>query len=184
MTARPSGADCAPPSPKPIAIGIMPKIIAAAVIRIARRRLLAPSRAASNSGVSFAPRMLGEGDQQNRVGDRDADRHDRAHERLNVQRGAGEPQHQQHAAQHRGNGQHDGQRQADGLEVGGQQQEDHQNRQQQTDAQAGDGLFQRRNLAAVLDAHAFRRSARAGQRRVQLLRRFAQRHAVDVGGER
>ena len=35
---------------KPIAMGIIPKIIAAAVIRMARRRPLAPVRAASRSG--------------------------------------------------------------------------------------------------------------------------------------
>ena len=47
MTARPSGAVWEPPSPIPIAIGSMPKIIAPAVIRIARSLLPAPSRAAS-----------------------------------------------------------------------------------------------------------------------------------------
>ena len=51
MTARPSGADCDPPSPNPVAMGSMPKIIAAAVIRIARSRLEAPSRAASITGL-------------------------------------------------------------------------------------------------------------------------------------
>ena len=51
MTARPSGADCDPPSPNPIAIGAMPQIIAAAVIRIALNRLAAPSRAASKTAL-------------------------------------------------------------------------------------------------------------------------------------
>ncbi len=36
------------------------------------------------------PRMLGEGHQQNRIGDRDSDRHDRAHEGLHVERGGGQ----------------------------------------------------------------------------------------------
>src|SRR5207253_2021961 len=47
ITARPRGADCAPPSPAPIAIGSMPKIIAEAVIRTARKRAPAPSLVAS-----------------------------------------------------------------------------------------------------------------------------------------
>ena len=51
ITARPSGADCAPPSPIPMAIGTMPNTMAAAVIKMARRRLLAPSRTASCSGL-------------------------------------------------------------------------------------------------------------------------------------
>jgi hypothetical protein len=46
ITALPRGADCALPSPKPIAIGIMPQIMAVAVIRIARMRLVAPVRVA------------------------------------------------------------------------------------------------------------------------------------------
>ena len=42
MTARPSGAVCSPPSPKPSAIGTMPAIMAQLVIRIGRSRPLAP----------------------------------------------------------------------------------------------------------------------------------------------
>ncbi len=51
MTARPSGAVC-PRSPDASAMGIIPAIIAVAVIKIARKRLLPPSTAAS---VTFAP---------------------------------------------------------------------------------------------------------------------------------
>ena len=54
MTARPSGADCDPASPKPIAIGTMPKIMAAAVMRIARKRLVAPTCA--DWRTEFPPR--------------------------------------------------------------------------------------------------------------------------------
>ncbi len=48
-TARPNGAVCWPPSPRPSAIGIMPAIMARLVIRIARNRLRAPSTAASDA---------------------------------------------------------------------------------------------------------------------------------------
>src|SRR5580693_7270345 len=89
MTARPSGADCAPLSPIPMAIGSIPKIIAAAVISTARSRPLAPSRVAS--GVA---RLFRECDQQNGVGHPDSNSHNRAHERLDVESGAGPEQHQ------------------------------------------------------------------------------------------
>ena len=47
MTARARGAVSPPLSPSPRAMGIIPKIIAAAVIRMARTRLWPPSTAAS-----------------------------------------------------------------------------------------------------------------------------------------
>ena len=53
-----------------------------------RRR---PSTAASRRGQPVAAAALGEGDQQDRVGHRHADGHDRADERLDVERRAGEP---------------------------------------------------------------------------------------------
>jgi len=43
ITARPSGAVCAPPSPRPAAIGNMPATIAPPVMRIGRSRLVAPA---------------------------------------------------------------------------------------------------------------------------------------------
>ena len=68
-----------------------------------------------------------------------------------------------HAAEDRRNGQQDRQRQAQRLEVRGQQQEDRQHRQQQADAQSGEGLLERRNLAA--QAHAQRPGAARRRRR-------------------
>ena len=50
-TARPRGADCDPLSPRPIAIGIIPQIIAVAVIRMARNRPTAPAREAAVTSV-------------------------------------------------------------------------------------------------------------------------------------
>ena len=126
------------------------------------------------------PRPFGERDQQNRVRHRDSNRHDRAHERLHVQRRPRDQQHQQHSAQHRGNRQHDRQRQPHRLEIRRQQKKDHQDRQQQTSPQPGKRLFQRRNLAAHLHADTLRRVARRRQSLIQLPRRFAQRHAMDI----
>ena len=47
MTARPSGAFCSPPSPRPIAIGNMPMIMASAVMTTGRMRTKPASTAAS-----------------------------------------------------------------------------------------------------------------------------------------
>ncbi len=66
MTARPSGAFCSPPSPIPRAIGIMPIIIASAVISTGRNRVNPASRAAwsavcpraSSSFAKLTTRML------------------------------------------------------------------------------------------------------------------------------
>ena len=46
ITARPSGAFCSPPSPRPSAIGAMPMIIASAVISTGRKRTKPASSAA------------------------------------------------------------------------------------------------------------------------------------------
>src|SRR4051794_11446791 len=46
ITARPSGAFCSPPSPRPVAIGNMPKIIAKAVINTGLSRVIPAANAA------------------------------------------------------------------------------------------------------------------------------------------
>ena len=51
MTARPSGAFCSAPSPMPSAIGIMPMIIASAVISTGRMRV-APASSAASDGAA------------------------------------------------------------------------------------------------------------------------------------
>ena len=47
ITARPNGAFCSPPSELPMAIGITPRIMARAVIRTGRSRVVADSMAAA-----------------------------------------------------------------------------------------------------------------------------------------
>ena len=51
ITARPSGAFCSPPSPKPSAIGTMPIIIASAVMSTGRMRVYPAATAALNAGM-------------------------------------------------------------------------------------------------------------------------------------
>ncbi len=54
ITARPKGAFCSAPSPKPKAIGIIPMIIASAVINTGRMRV-APASSAALTGPSPSP---------------------------------------------------------------------------------------------------------------------------------
>jgi hypothetical protein len=56
ITARPSGAFCSAPSPRPSAIGIMPMIIASAVISTGRMRVAPASSAADSGGTPAASR--------------------------------------------------------------------------------------------------------------------------------
>ena len=98
MTARASAAFCSSPAP-PIAIGIMPTIIAAAVISTGRMRVWPASIAASKRRLAGQLLLAREGDQQDGVRRGDADRHDRAHQRGHVERRAGDEQHRDDAAQ-------------------------------------------------------------------------------------
>src|SRR5262249_50797392 len=56
ITARPRGAFCSPPSPRPSAIGSMPMIIASAVINTGRMRVAPPSSAAASGSAPSARR--------------------------------------------------------------------------------------------------------------------------------
>ena len=89
ITARPSGACIWLPFSRARAIGTMPTVMAQAVMRIGRRRSPAPTMAASTAGTPL-PVVVHERHEHHRVGHRDAQAHDRAHERLDVQRGVGE----------------------------------------------------------------------------------------------
>ena len=51
ITARPRGAFCSPPSPSPSAIGNMPIIIARAVIKTGRKRLVPASHADASGSI-------------------------------------------------------------------------------------------------------------------------------------
>ena len=86
MTARPSGAFCSPPSPRPSDIGSMPMIIASAVMSTGRRRVMPAASAAVARVAPDLALIVGEGDHEDAVRGRDADAHDRAHERGHAER--------------------------------------------------------------------------------------------------
>ncbi len=187
ITARPSGAICCPPSPKASAIGSMPAIMAAEVIRMGRSRREAASTTAAlalsardrlSVGGALARRalLLGKGDQQNRVGHRHADRHDRADERLDVKRRARDQPEQRHDAGDRrparsrrrpAPSRNDWKLAASSRKI-----DDHGQRQPDGQARCSISLH-RRNLAADLDGRPLGRLARRRDR--PLARRRATR---------
>src|SRR5262249_18146558 len=99
-TARPSGAVCSPPALRPIAIGTIPAIIAQLVISTGRSRLRPPPTAPRTESAKH-PGALRERDQEDRVGHRHPEGHDRPHERLQVQRRAGCQERQPDSAEGR-----------------------------------------------------------------------------------
>ena len=152
ITARPSGAFCSPASPRPSAIGTMPMIIASAVISTGRRRILPASITASNAvDVAARAQVVGEADHQDRVRHRNADRHDRAHQRFDVDRRAGERQHPDDADQAAGHRHHDDERIDPGLEQDHQQRIDQDHRQDHAEAEAAERRLHHLVLAADVD---------------------------------
>ena len=106
------------------------------------------------------PIALGEGDEQDRIGHRHADRHDRAHQRLDVQRRAGDPQRDRNAGDDRGDREHDRERQPEGLKIRRQQQKDHDHRDEEPELEAAEHLLHRHDLPAHGHVHALRRARR------------------------
>ena len=98
MTARPSGAFCSPPSPRPSDIGSMPMIIARAVISTGRSRVSRPTRRRYGRRT-LVPLIVGERDHQDAVGCGHADAHDRAHQGRHAERRLRHEQHPHDARQ-------------------------------------------------------------------------------------
>ena len=71
-------------------------------------------------GRPVPSRVFGKCHQQNRIRNRDADRHDRSHERLHIQRRSGNEEDQQHAADDGGYRRDDGEGESERLKVRGQ----------------------------------------------------------------
>ena len=136
----------------------MPQIMAVAVIRIARTRPVAPVRVAASTSWFSMPCLLGKAHQKNGVCHRDADRHNRSHEALNIERGPGQKEHENNAAEHAWNRRQDSQWETQRLKVCHEQQKDGGDREQQTGPQSGDGFFQCWNLATHHDCGTLRGS--------------------------
>ena len=150
MTARPSGAVCSPPSPRPSAIGIMPAIIAKLVIRIGRSR----SRGALDAGLvprRCPPRRLRSANVTSRIAFATATPTAMIAPMNDwmlsvVPR---EPEREHDARDHGGHRRDDDQREPQRLEVRRQQQEDHDDREQRGPLRRpSSSLLQRHDLPA------------------------------------
>ena len=95
---------------------------------------------------------MGEGDEEDGIGDGDTDGHDGPHEALQIERGAGEHEGQQDAKQCGGNGGEHHEGKAHALEIGDEEQEDRHDGDEQAGLQAALELFERRHLTAQGDA--------------------------------
>ena len=136
------------------------------------------------SGRPGARLRLGERDQENRVGHGDADRHDRAHERLNIQRGLRHSQHDHDTGDDGRHDQDDGQREAEALKIGRQQQKDHYDGDDQAVVQAAKKFLHGGDLAADIDGDAGGRVARIFGGLLQIGCDAAEIFAGDIGPQR
>ena len=134
--------------------------------------------------VARAAILLGERHEQDRIRHRNANRHDRAHERLNVQTRARQQQHEQHSADHRGYRRKDDERQLQRLKVRRKQQIDHQHREQQTHSKIRQRLFHRTDLTADGDLHAARQFPGALDGAVQFRGNPSKVFARNIRGQR
>ena len=80
ITARPSGAFCSPPSPRPRLMGSMPMIIATAVISTGRSRPVPASQAAVNGSMPSEQVVARKCDHQHGVRRGHAQAHDGPHQ--------------------------------------------------------------------------------------------------------
>src|SRR5258707_8894777 len=98
--------------------------------------------------TTLDPAALSESHEQDGICHGHADRHDRAHEGLNVERGPGEPKHEYDSGDDGRNRRPHRQGKPERLEVGGQQQEDDPHRHQESQTQASEHLRHRLDLHA------------------------------------
>ena len=94
---------------------------------------------------------MGEGDEQDGIGDGDTDGHDGAHEALQVQGGASEHESEHHTEQRGRDGGEHHEGEADALEIGDEEQEDGHDGDEQSGLQAALKFFERRHLTAQCD---------------------------------
>ena len=181
MTARPSGAVCSPPSPNPKAMGTMPASMAQLVIRIGRRRLVPAVMAAEYESAPLIRACSAKVNKQDRVGDRDADGHDGAHEGLDIERGLRRPERQDDARQDRRHRRNSNPRQPRRLKIGRQQQENDEHGHHQAKPQSLKHLPEGDGLPADIDGDAAGRFAGPLDCRCDALGGVPQVFPVDIG---
>ena len=156
MTARPRGAFCSPPSPRPSDIGSMPTIIARAVISTGRSRVDPAARAAPRASEPLPALFVGEGDHQDAVGRGHPDAHDRAHQGGHAEGRLGQEQDPEDAGQRPGQRGQDDERVQPRLEVHHHEEVDEQDREDQAGRQPEERAVHALHLAADHDRAAAR----------------------------
>ena len=115
-------------------MGIMPMIIARAVMRTGRKRV-APASIAARTAIPVLQQLfLGKGNDENTVGRSHPHTHDSAHERGNAERGMADEEEENNPGQSRGQRGNDDERVQPGLKID----HDEQVHQNDREAQAGD----------------------------------------------
>ena len=137
------GARVSPPSLMASATGIMPKIIAAVVIRIGRRRIVPALTSASCTLAPSAAQLVGEVDEQDRVLRDQAHQHDHADHREDVERLAGEVEPAERADHRQRQRQHDRERLDEAVELRREDHVDEHDREEQRDAHVAEALAHR-----------------------------------------
>jgi hypothetical protein len=133
-------------------------------------------------GGAVLPVALGEGAEEDRVRDRDADRHHRPHERLEVQGGAGDEEGEPDSGENGGKGRHYRKRYPDRLEVSDEEEEHGDDGEQNGKPQVPEHLRERRELAAHAHVHTAGRLGNGSDRLAHLGSGRAQIRLVDVRG--
>ena len=122
-------------------------------MRMGRRRTRQARATASANRHPFLAVFAGYVDDQNAVRHHDAGHHDEAHQRHDVQRGAGEEQEQNHAGDAGRNRQQDDERIDERGELRHQDEVDQHDGQKKSDAEALKRLLHGQDGTADLDAH-------------------------------
>ncbi len=151
ITARPRGAFCSPPSPRPSAIGTMPMTMARAVII---RGASGPRRLPGRPGSASRPRCkfcAGKSHDQHAVGGGHAHAHDGPHQGRNAQGGLRQEQQPNHARQRARQSGDDDEGIDPGLEIDHQQQVDQHDAQRPARGQPDEGGMHCLRLAAQDD---------------------------------
>ena len=155
MMARANGAYASEPVPNFKAMGIKPRIVANEVIRMGRKRTRQAVPTASRKALALGAQRAREFHDQNAVGNHDANHHDHAHERHDVEGRSGEQQHHNHTGNAGRNGQQDDEGIDERLELRHQDQIDERNGKNQSKSKTSEGLIHALYRPAKIYVHAF-----------------------------
>ena len=131
-------------------MGSIPMIMAAAVMRTGRMRVLPAASAAERCVHAFEALIVGEDDHQDTVGGGHADAHDGAHQRRHAEGGLGDEEHPDDAGERAGQRHEDDEGVEPGLEVDGHQEVDEDDGEDEAEAEAIEGSLHGFDLAAQI----------------------------------